>query len=947
LRNESLDPSRLEADVFEELVMLLREAKGPRSLAALHPDAFLEKDLGLGSLEKVELLSRLERRLHRRAPEKTLGDAETARDLARAFLGAEELPAAYERERLPAPAGAARIATAREAPTLCDALAETASAEPLLPHIYLREDDRPEGTITYDDLLREALLAAGALRERKVAKGDPVAIMLPTSREFFSTFMGALFAGAVPVPLYPPLGRSRIREYARRQAGILRNAGAKLFVTVPEGKAIASVLKASAPRLTEVVSISELVRDSSPLAPGTVPIEPDDPALIQYTSGSTGEPKGVLLSHRNLLANIGAIGDALRIGPADVGASWLPLYHDMGLIGAWLTPLCFGIPVAILSPVAFLTRPQRWLWTIHRRRATISPAPNFAYELAARKIAESDVEGLDLSSWRAALNGAEPVSPRTVERFARKFGPHGFRAESMLPVYGLAECSLLLAAPELGAPLRVEQVDRERFETSGEAMRAGAAFKRRGEPLRFVSVGKAIPGHEIRIADERGEELPERREGRLLFRGPSVMKGYYRSEAATLAVLRSDGFVDSGDRAFVADGQIFITGRAKDLIIKAGRNLIPQEIEAAASEVGGVRKGSIAAFGVPDAASGTERIVVVVEARDESSERKAWIAGEVERRIADLLGIVPDEVVVVPERTLTKTSSGKLRRSACRESYLRGELGRRPRAPVAVMAGLAAFTIRDAIARGLRASKRTSYGVYLALLTSLFVFPAWVLALLGIPRSMLLRLAHRGSRLYLALAGIPFEVRGREALERRAGPFIFVSNHASYLDPVPLMAALELDSVFAVKNEAFSWPLLGRLLRKLEHVPVERARADESASATQAMKAALARGRSLVLFPEGTFSRASGVRPFKLGAFKLAAETGIPVVPLALAGTRRLLRDGTWIPRRVPVSLEVGAPIPVEGSFASIVRAKEEAAEEIARRAGEPRLDLVAAEIAD
>jgi 1-acyl-sn-glycerol-3-phosphate acyltransferase len=263
------------------------------------------------------------------------------------------------------------------------------------------------------------------------------------------------------------------------------------------------------------------------------------------------------------------------------------------------------------------------------------------------------------------------------------------------------------------------------------------------------------------------------------------------------------------------------------------------------------------------------------------------------------------------------------------------------------MLGLAAFKIQEAMARALGAARRTLYGAYLALLTAAFVLPAWLLALLGIARATLLEVARRGSRWYLALGGIPFEVRGEESLDASAGPFIFVSNHASYLDPLPILAALELDCVFAVKHEAFSWPLLGRFIKTLEYVPVERARADESASATEAMKAALAKGRSLVLFPEGTFSRASGVRPFKLGAFKLAAETGIPVVPLALVGTRRLLRDGTWIPRRVPISLEVGAPIEVEDSFAAIVRAKEQAADDIAGRAGEPRLDLVSAEVAE
>jgi 1-acyl-sn-glycerol-3-phosphate acyltransferase len=925
----------IEASVLEELERFVREARGARALAPIGPDASLERDLGLGSLERVELLSRLETRFHRRAPERTLGEAETARDLARAFLTAAEGLPRDEREVLPEARFRSRSNPAADARTLAEVLSRWAHAEPELPHVYLKEDDLPEETVAYSDLYRDALLVGGALEARGVRPGDTVAIMLGTSRGFLSTFMGALFAGAVPVPLYPPFSRSRIGEYARRQSGILENAQARILVTVSEGRALGTVLRSSVPALREVAAIEDLLESSRPLDPGKAAMGPNDPALVQYTSGSTGEPKGVLLSHENLLTNIRAIGAALSIEPSDVGVSWLPLYHDMGLIGAWLTPMFFGIPVAILSPVAFLTRPEKWLWTIHRRRGTISPAPNFAYELAVRKIAESEIEGLDLSSWRAALNGAEPVSPRSLERFAKKFAPCGFRGTSFFPVYGLAESSLLLTAPVLGSEVRVEAVDRERFQKEGVASAPEAPG---AEPLRFVSVGKAIPGHEVRIVDERGETLPERREGRLLFRGPSAMKSYYRNPAATEAVMREDGFLDSGDRAFVAGGELFITGRAKDLIIKAGRNLIPQEIEAAAAEVEGVRAGSVVAFGVEDEALGTERMVVVVETREESASGRDRLSNEVERAVLDLVGVPPDEVLAVPPRVVPKTSSGKIRRSACREGYLRGDLSLRRERSGRVLARIAVYSAVFRILEALRKGNRLLYGLYLYLVTALFVLPAWALVLLGLPRGALRTIVHRGSRVYLALAGVPLEIRGQEVLRGRKGPFLFVSNHASYLDPLPLMAALDLDYAFAIKREAFSWPLLGRIFRRLAHAPVDRENVEESAQSTEALREVLRSGRSLVLFPEGTFTRATGIRPFKLGAFQLASETGAPIVPIALVGTRRLLRDGTWIPRRVPLEVEIAEPRNLERSFADAVRAREETAEILARLSGEPRL---------
>ncbi|HEY7818056.1 MAG TPA: AMP-binding protein, partial [Vicinamibacteria bacterium] len=420
---EILEASVLE--VLEELEAFLREARGSRALAAIGPDASLERDLGLGSLERVELLSRLESRFRKRAPERTLGEAETPRDLARAFRDAIE-EAGGGRESHPRTSPLAGGNPASQSKSLPELLARWAQSIPERPHVHLIEDGGLEDTITYGDLYREALLVAGALHERGIRSGDRVAIMLGTGRGFFDAFMGALFAGAVPVPLYPPFSRSRIEEYARRQSAILENAKARILITVREGRALGSVLRADAPALREVVEIGDLLELSQALDAPRMPGAAEEPALIQYTSGSTGDPKGVLLSHGNLLTNIRAIGAAVKMKPADVGVSWLPLYHDMGLIGAWLTPMFFGFPVTILSPLAFLARPEKWLWTIHRKRGTISPAPNFAYELCARKIAEADLEGLDLSSWRAALNGAEPIPARSLDRFEKRFARCGF-----------------------------------------------------------------------------------------------------------------------------------------------------------------------------------------------------------------------------------------------------------------------------------------------------------------------------------------------------------------------------------------------------------------------------------------------------------------------------------------------------------------------------------------
>ncbi len=302
----------------------------------------------------------------------------------------------------------------------------------------------------------------------------------------------------------------------------------------------------------------------------------------------------MLLTHDNLLANIRAIGAGLEAGPTDVGVSWLPLYHDMGLIGSWLFCLHSGIPITLLPPTAFLARPERWLWAIHQRRGTLSGAPNFAYELCARRVPDEALEGLDLSSWRVALNGAEPVSPGTVERFTRRFAPYGFRPEALMPAYGLAENSVALALPAMGRGTRFDRVARRPFQDEGRAVPRG---RRRPLGPGLRQHRRALPDHEVRIVDDEGREVEERVVGRLVFRGPSMTSGYYRKPEATAAITVAGGWLDSGDLAYRADGEIHIAGRRKDLIIKGGRNIVPQEVEEAAAEVEGIRRGCVVAFG--------------------------------------------------------------------------------------------------------------------------------------------------------------------------------------------------------------------------------------------------------------------------------------------------------------------------------------------------------------
>ncbi len=584
------------------------------------------------------------------------------------------------------------------AETLLDVLRTRAETIPDQQHLLLYDDQDRLSTLSFAELFAGASAVAQGLAARGIRRGDTVALVLPTGREFFFSFLGILLEGAIPVPLYPPFRADRIEEYAARQTAILQNAGARALVTFREVERLARLLKPNVPSLTVVTTAEQMSEQGARQAPAPV-AHADDIALIQYTSGSTGDPRGVVVSHRALLANLRGIGCGTQVGADDVVVCWLPLYHDMGLIGCWLFSLYYGLPMVTMSPLAFLRRPERWLWAFHRHRGTLSPAPNFAYELCVRKVSDAAIAGLDLSSWRVALNGAEPISPETLERFTERYAPHGFRPETMMPVYGLAECTVAVTFAPLNRAPRVEAIGRETFQCT---KRAEPAAANEPNPLRFVSVGRALPEHEVRIVDDNDRPLGERVEGHVQFRGASAMQGYYGNPEATAAVRTTDGWYRTGDLGYLSGGELFITGRVKDLIIKAGRNIYPQEVEELAAGVDGVRRGCVAAFAVPGPRNGTESLVLVAETRETDAGVRARISTEIMRRVNASAHVSPDVVRLVPPQSIPKTPSGKLRRSACRELYLRDALSQRP-APAWVqvtrmVAGNALATLRGFVA---------------------------------------------------------------------------------------------------------------------------------------------------------------------------------------------------------------------------------------------------------
>ncbi len=957
------DRAAITARVLEVARRLLAEIHGTEPAdAAVGLDSSFERELRLDSLSRAELLVRLERTFAVDLPEDLLARAESLRDLvaeitaaldtAGGETGKRTRPTASSIATRPAAPfdalDAPRAGTAGRAPvpesivTLVDAFRWLSNTQPEHEHIRTVAEGAAT-TITHRALWQAAEAIAGNLQARGFEPGETASIMLATGPAYFQVFLGILLAGGIPVPIYPPTRAAQLVEHVRRHAGILTNARAAVLIADRQTRFAAQLLRAHARTVRFVLSPDELTSRSR--TPQPVAIAPDDIAFIQYTSGSTGDPKGVVLTHRNLLANLRAMGTLVQPRPDDVFVSWLPLYHDMGLIGAWFGSMLHAMPLVVMSPLAFLSRPARWLQAMHLHRGTISAAPNFAYELCVRRIDDAELAGVDLSRWRLAFNGAEAVLPQTLRRFAERFAPFGLRREALTPVYGLAESSVGLAFPPLERGPWIDRVDRDLF-----------AHEQRAQPaaddphaLEFVSSGRVLPGHALRVVDEDGVVLPERAEGRIEFRGPSATRGYFHNPAASARLIR-DGWLDTGDRGYLAQGELFVTGRVKDIIIRAGRNLYPHEIEAAVGEVEGVRRGCVAAFGRADVVAATERLVVVAETRLTDSPARTRLRAAIGQAVVEAIGEPADEIVLAEPHAVLKTSSGKVRRAATRAALEAGSVHREVAEPsagaprsarrAASRATLLGYAARTLLQRWVGAAFDWLYGGYVWAVFVPIAVVCWarVAASSGVESGF--AAVRAAMRLLLRLTGMRLHVSGTERLPR--GGFVLVANHSSYLDGGVLAAAIDMPLVFVAKREFEARWMPRVFLRALGVQLVERFAAAEGVRDTERLVEVARRGTPLALFPEGTFTRVTTLQPLRLGAFLIAARADLPIVPVAISGTRSILGAHRWLPRRGVIEVTIGEPIPMEREPGD---GAKRSVEEFAG-SGAPSTDRAAAEFA-
>jgi acyl-CoA synthetase (AMP-forming)/AMP-acid ligase II len=577
-------------------------------------------------------------------------------------------------------------AAAPFASTVLDALEQAAHERPTAGITLLAEKgDEPPEARSYAEILSGVRRRASQLEEVGVERGDRVLLVLPTGFDFVETFFSLQMLGAVPVPTYPPMSLQQASVGLERVRHVAEDAGARFCLTIRSLLPLLGGLNLSVPSMEGVLDIGRFDGAGAPEL--SREIDPEAVALLQYTSGSTGDPKGICLGHRQLVANCHSQGQAVKVDAEDVLVCWLPLYHDLGLVCSLHSSLYWRTPMILMPPQAFLLEPTCWLRAISEYRGTISQAPNFAYSRCVKWIGERGMEGLDLSSWRVALVTAEPVNPNAMDAFARKFESVGFKREAFCPAYGLAECTAGVTFPRVDGVDPVDEVERESL-TEGLAV----ATSDSEDAVVLPSLGWPLPGHEVRILADNGTDCRERVVGEVLVRGPSVMEGYWQRPEATREVVR-DGWFHTGDLGYLVGGELYICGRRKDLIIVRGRNYDPQDFERAAESVEGVRQGCVVAFGTYDEDKSSDAVVLICETRVRDEAARSLLVNKIRAVVNDACLVPASEILLVQPGSLPKTSSGKLQRQRSRQLWAAGELSpkrtrRRDLAKMAAKSGL-------------------------------------------------------------------------------------------------------------------------------------------------------------------------------------------------------------------------------------------------------------------
>jgi fatty-acyl-CoA synthase len=552
-------------------------------------------------------------------------------------------------------------------PTFSDLLHDSYQRHPDQVSIYMLEQGKPDQPLTYRDLLHGAAVYADALAECGIQPGEVVILILQHGYDLIYAFFGAVLHGAIPA-IMPFLTEKLLPERYRADltalVGITRPSAIVTYrdfepevrAALKEDDSVRAVL------VTDEVGAAH-APDFSTL--GGMQCSPQDIVLLQHSSGTTGLQKGVALSHQAVFNQLDAYSRSLRLTGEDVIVSWLPLYHDMGLIAGFLLPILWGIPLVLMSPFEWVRAPYKLMQAVTKYRGTLSWLPNFSYNFCAQKIRERDLAGVDLSSWRAISNCSEPMRWASHQAFYERFKPYGLRYEALATCYAMAENVFAVTQGGVDSPVRVDEIDRDAFQIE----RVARPALPEQAIIKMLSAGAPIPGTEVKVVDDRGHTLPDRRVGEVALRSDCMLSEYYHRPDATEKAFRA-GWYLTGDYGYMLDGEVYVSGRKKDIIIVGGKNIYPQDLELLAMEVPGVHAGRVVAFGVFNEESGTEEVVIVAEVDSQDAGERERIANAVRQNVTRGSAVALRNVYITGAHWIAKTSSGKTARLANRDKYL-------------------------------------------------------------------------------------------------------------------------------------------------------------------------------------------------------------------------------------------------------------------------------------
>jgi len=553
-------------------------------------------------------------------------------------------------------------------PTFSDLLKNFYEKEPQRVALHMLLSGQPDQPMTYRQLLKGAAAYARALEQHGVQPGEVVVLILQHGYELIYAFFGAILHGAIP-SIMPFLTEKLLPErYRADLAALVTITQPSAVVTYPD---FASEVHAALQPGSSVHTVIVSDKIGAPLDPdftalGGMRRSPQDIVLLQHSSGTTGLQKGVSLTHQAVFNQLESYSQALRLVPEDVIVSWLPLYHDMGLIAGFLMPILWGVPLVLMSPFEWVRAPYKLLQAVSRYKGTLSWLPNFAYNFCTQKIRERDLAGVDLSSWRAISNCSEPMRYASHQAFLERFRSYGLRPAALATCYAMAENVFAVTQGGLDGPVTVDEIDRDAFQIERQARPASP-----GRPsIKMLSAGRPVRGTQVKVVADDGRRLPERGVGEVALRSNCMLAGYYHRPDATEQAFR-DGWYLTGDYGYIADGEVYISGRKKDLIIVGGKNIYPQDLETLAMEVEGVHPGRVVAFGVFNEEAGTEEVIIVAEVDTEAEEERQQIAASIRQTVTRGSAVALRNVYLTGPHWIAKTSSGKTARLANRDKYLK------------------------------------------------------------------------------------------------------------------------------------------------------------------------------------------------------------------------------------------------------------------------------------